>query len=295
MHSISHSSRLRAAGTVRSLVRPCVAVVAAAVLAVALSACGTTDDEAEYFEQPVDELYSKAMDELMDENYEKAAELFDEVERQHPYSIWATKGQLMAAFSWYRKGSYPEAVVTLERFIQLHPAHKNVDYAYYLRALSYYERISDIARDQKMTERAQVALEEVVSRFPDGAFAADARPKLLLVRDQLAGKEMEIGRYYQARGHYLAAINRFRTVVDEYETTTHVREALHRLTELYLALGVTDEAQKSAAVLGYNYPGSDWYSDSYALMTTGKRPVVTPAEGYEDDRSFLSRTWDWLF
>jgi outer membrane protein assembly factor BamD len=271
---------------------------AAAVLAVGLvlglSACSNGDEEITYVEQPVGQLYNEAMDELLAENYEPAAQLFDEVERQHPYSVWATKGQLMAAFAYYQRSNYAEAVVTLDRFIQLHPAHENVDYAYYLRAMCYYEQITDVARDQRMTERARDALEEAVNRFPEGAYAADAERKLVLVRDQLAGKEIEIGRYYQKRGHYLAAINRFRKVVEDYQTTSHVPEALHRLTELYLALGVTDEAQRTAAVLGYNYQGSQWYRDSYALLTGGRNPVVS-AEPGQDDRSFLARTWDWIF
>jgi outer membrane protein assembly factor BamD len=269
----------------------------AAVLAASgllLSACSNGDEEVVYVEQPVTTLYNDAMDELMAESYQPAAEMFDEVERQHPYSAWATKGQLMAAFAYYKKSSYPEAVVTLDRFIQLHPAHAHVDYAYYLKALCYYERITDVARDQKTTERARDGFEEVMTRFPDTSYAADAGRKLVLIRDQLAGKEMAIGRYYQKRGHYLAAINRFRTVVDDYETTSHAPEALHRLTELYLALGVTDEAQRTAAVLGYNYPGSEWYQDSYALLTQGPSPVVRGGSG-ETERSFFARAWDWIF
>jgi outer membrane protein assembly factor BamD len=201
----------------------------------------------------------------------------------------------MAAFSHYRKNNYGEAIVTLDRFISLHPAHDNVDYAHYLRAMCYYEQISDVARDQEMSERARKAFEELVTRFPESRYAADAKPKLVLIRDQLAGKEMTIGRYYHKRGHYLAAINRFRTVVDDYQTTSHVPEALHRLTELYLALGVPDEAQRSAAVLGYNFQGSKWYADSYALLTRGPRPVATVEGGTVEDRSFLSRAWDWVF
>lgn len=286
-------SRLGGADVNRISVARAAAVLAVAV-ALGLSACSNGDEEIAYVEQPVGQLYNDAMDELLAQNYEEAAKLFDEVERQHPYSVWATKGQLMAAFAYHQKGSYAEAVVTLDRFIQLHPAHENVDYAYYLRAMCHYEQITDVARDQRITERAREAFEEVVTRSPESAFAADAERKLVLVRDQLAGKEMEIGRYYQKRGHHLAAINRFRKVVEEYETTSHVPEALHRLTELYLALGVGDEAQRTAAVLGYNYPGSSWYKDSYALLTAGKNPVVRGEPGY-DDRSFLSRAWDWVF
>ena len=272
------------------------AVAAALGALLVLAGCSTSDEETVYEEQPVEELYNKAMDEFMAENYETAADLFDEVERQHPYSQWATRGQLMAAFSYYLEARYPEAVVTLDRFIQLHPAHEHVDYAYYLRALCYYERITDVSRDQKMTEKAGKALEEVIARFPDSPYAADAKRKLVLIRDQLAGKEMTIGRYYQKRGHYLAAINRFRTVVEKYQTTSHVPEALHRLTESYLALGLTEEAQKTAAVLGYNFPGSEWYRDSYELLTGGADPVVRAvAEEEGEDDSILSRAWNWIF
>ncbi len=236
------------------------------LLALALAACGTTEDEEIVPEQPVEQLYNEAMDELYADNYKKAAELFDEVERQHPYSVWATKGTLMSAFAYYRNADYAEAVVALDHFIGLHPAHENIDYAYYLRALCYYERITDVSRDQTMTERARDAFEELVNRFPDSEYAADAEPKLVLVRDQLAGKEMLIGRFYQSRGHYLAAINRFRSVVTNYERTTHVPEALLRLSELYVSLGVIDQAQEYAAILGYNFPGSEWYEDSYDLI-----------------------------
>lgn len=242
----------------------CAALAAACVLL--LAACAGDEEKEIVPEQPVEQLYNDAMDKLMADDYDKAANLFDEVDRQHPYSVWATKGQLMSAFAHYRNSEYAEATVTLDHFIELHPAHENIDYAYYLRALCYYERITDVSRDQQMTERAKDALEELVNRFPDSKYAGDAKPKLILVRDQLAGKEMEIGRYYQVRGHYLAAVNRFRTVVTKYQTTTHVPEALHRLTELYMAMGVMDAAQEYAAVLGYNFPGSDWYADSYDLL-----------------------------
>jgi outer membrane protein assembly factor BamD len=238
----------------------------AAFCALLLAGCSSTEEADVIPEQPVEQLYNDAMDELMDERYDKAAQLFDEVDRQHPYSVWATKGQLMSAFAHYRNSEYAEAAVTLDHFIELHPAHENIDYAYYLRALCYYERITDVARDQQITEKARDSLEELVKRFPNSIYAADAKPKLVLVRDQLAGKEMVIGRYYEARGHYLAAINRFTTVVTKYQTTSHVPEALHRLTESYMALGVMDAAQEYAAVLGYNFPGSDWYSDSYDLL-----------------------------
>ena len=238
----------------------------ALALPLALSACGG-DEEPEYVERPPEELYSDAFDAMQAEEYVTAARLFDEVERQHPYSSWATQAQLMAAYAYYQQNAYDDAIIALDRFIELHPSHRNVAYAYYLKGLSYYEQISDVERDQRNTQLALDALVEVVRRFPNTDYARDASLKIDLTRDHLAGKEMEIGRYYEDRKQYLAAINRFRRVIEQYQTTTHVPEALHRLTECYLALGIKDEAQTAAAVLGYNFPGSEWYQDSYALLT----------------------------
>jgi len=231
-----------------------------------LAACGGSKKDV-YVEKPVDDLYNKAMDEMVEERFATAAKTFDEVESQHPYSVWATKGQIMAAYAEYEAGNYGEAVIAADRFIQLHPGHRDVAYAYYLKAISYYVQITDVGRDQKITEQALKALDDVVRRFPDSKYARDAKLKLDFTRDHLAGKEMEIGRYYLRRGQYLAAMNRFKRVVDNYQTTTHVPEALERLVECDLALGLNDEAKANAAVLGYNYPGSEWYEDSYALVT----------------------------
>ncbi len=238
----------------------------AVALPLGLAACGG-DEEPEYVERPPEELYSDAFDAMQAEEYVTAARLFDEVERQHPYSSWATQAQLMAAYAYYQQNAYDDAIIALERFIELHPSHRNAAYAYYLKALCYYEQISDVERDQRNTQLALDALVEVVRRFPNTDYARDASLKIDLTRDHLAGKEMEIGRYYEDRQQYLAAINRFRRVIEQYQTTTHVPEALHRLTECYLALGIKDEAQTAAAVLGYNFPGSEWYQDSYALLT----------------------------
>lgn len=233
-------------------------------LALGLGAC--TTKKKEYKERPVETLYNDAMDSLLAKDYGKAVESFDEVERQHPYSQWATKAQLMSAYAYYLKNAYDDAIVALDRFIQLHPTNKDVAYAYYLKGLSYYEQISDVARDQQMTKLALSTLDELMKRFPNSKYARDARLKIDLTNDHLAGKEMEIGRYYQTKGHFLAAINRFKVVVDDYQTTTHVPEALHRLTEAYLSLGVAEEARKTAAVLGHNFPGSEWYLDSYGIV-----------------------------
>jgi len=246
--------------------------------------CGS-DDTPQYVEQPVEPLYNAGMDALLDEEYETSARLFDEVERQHPYSAWAVKAQLMAAYAHYLDNAYDDAIAALDRFIQLHPGNRDIAYAYYLKAISYYEQISDVGRDQKMTQLALSSLDEVVRRFPDSKYSRDASLKLDLANDHLAGKHMEIGRFYQGQGQYLGAINRFKMVIVEYQTTTHVPEALHRLVECYLALGVVDEATATAAVLGYNFPGSRWYIDSYALLT-GQNLLPE-----EDEDSWISKIW----
>ncbi len=246
-------------------------LLALALLALATAGCAGNDEE-EYVERPVDELYNEGLDQLNADDPRKAAQAFEEVDRQHPYSEWATRGQLMAAYAYYEANDYDAAIDAARRFIDLHPGHKDVAYAYYLIGISDYEQISDVGRDQKMTEDALNAFEELIRRFPDTEYARDAELKVQLTRDHLAGKEMAIGRYYLVRGKYVAAINRFRNVIDNYQTTTHVPEALHRLTEAYLALGVTEEARRTAAVLGHNFPGSTWYEDSYALINGRPQP-----------------------
>ncbi|HYE49818.1 MAG TPA: outer membrane protein assembly factor BamD [Azospirillaceae bacterium] len=248
-----------------------------------LAACAGDREEIPYVERPVEHIYTEAANAIDRENYVRAALLFDEVERQHPYSQWAVRAQLMSAYAHYQSLKYEDAINTLDRFIGLHPGNRNVAYAYYLKGLCYYEQISDVRRDQNMTELALIALNEVVRRFPNSPYARDAKLKVDLVRDHLAGKDMEVGRFYQRTGEYMAAIKRFRRVVDQYQTTSHVPEALHRLTESYMALGIAEEAQATAAVLGHNYPGSEWYQDTYALMTNSR-----PAE----EGSFLGRLFD---
>lgn len=257
---------------------------------IGLAACSSTkSDNEEYVERPAEEIYQEAVAEMEGKNYRKAADLYNEVERQHPYSQWAIKSQIEAANAHYKALNYDDVILTLERFIQLHPANENIDYAYYLRALSYYEQISDVGRDQRMTTLAMESLQEVVRRFPDSPYARDAEYKLGLTRDHLAGKEMSVGRYYLKQGNYNAAINRFRNVVVEYQTTSHTAEALHRLVEAYLALGIQQEAVIAAAVLGHNYPGSEWYSDTYALM-------VEENFSREDlEKSWFSQAWDSTF
>lgn len=260
------------------------AIVVASVLLVA--GCSGGGVENTYEERPVGQIYNSAMDYMAEEKYQKAAAEFDEVERQHPYSVWARRATLMSAYANYNVNNYDDAILTAQRFIALHPGSAEAPYAYYLIALCYYEQISDVGRDQKMTENAMAALTALIRRYPQSEYARDARLKFDLTRDHLAGKEMEIGRYYEKKHDYIAAISRFRTVLENYQTTTHVPEALHRLVEVYLLLGIKPEAQTAAAILGYNYPGSDWYQDSYALLAgQGLKP-----EEHKD--SWISKTWN---
>jgi len=248
------------------------------VLSAPLLAGCASDKQKEVPEKPVEVLYSDARAAFAREEYKTAATNFDEVERQHPYSQWATQAKLMSAYSSYKAGEYDTAIVTLDDFIELHPGHKDIAYAYYLRAICFYEQIVDVGRDQKLTQQATDGLNEVIRRFPDTAYARDAKFKKDLTLDHLAGKEMEIGRFYQKRKFYQAAIKRYKTVIDTYQTTTHIPEALHRMTECYMALGLPDEAKKMAAILGYNYPGSDWYQASYELVTAGKTKQLNKAQ-----------------
>jgi len=227
---------------------------------------GGKNRDTAYVARDVDTLYLAAKDRLDRGRAKEAAALFDEVERQHPYSPWARRAQLMSAFSYYVTRDYTKAISSAQRFLSIHPGNKDAPYAYYLIALSYYEQISDVSRDQKATAQALAAMTELTRRYPDTRYAADARLKLDLINDHLAGKEMDIGRAYQRQGKWLAASIRFRTVIDKYQTTSHTPEALYRLTESYLSIGLPEEAQKAAAVLGKNYPGNEWYGRAFALM-----------------------------
>lgn len=235
-------------------------------------------------ERPAEQIYGEAMAALKNEEYQKAGKLFDEVERQHPYSDYATKAQIKAAEAAYESLRYDEAILSLDRFIELHPGSEQIDYVYYLKAMCYYEQITDVARDQQVTKDALEALNVVIDRFPDSKYRRDAELKRDLAMDHLAGKEMEIGRYYLKQNEINAAINRFNTVIKTYQTTTHVPEALLRLVEAYTILGLKDEATRVAAVLAYNYPGSRWYKDAYDLLD----PVQK--ERLKNKESFLDRT-----
>ena len=245
------------------------ALLAVSALALALPACAgkSVKGDTSYIARDVNTLYGLAKESLDRKEYAQSAKLFDEVERQHPYSIWARRAQLMSAFSYYMAQKYPEAVSSAQRFITIHPGNKDAPYASYLIAMSYYQQIEDVTRDQASTANAANAFGELMRRYPDSRYASDARLKLDLINDHLAGKEMEVGRFYQRSGKWLAATLRFRKVVEQYQTTNHTPEALERLVESYLALGIPQEAQKAAAVLGRIYPGSEWYDRAYKLIS----------------------------
>jgi len=230
-----------------------------------------------YVERPVDLLYSTGADQLDRRNWNAAVDYFREVERQHPYSEWSRRAILMTAFAHYESGQYAEAVGDADRFISLYPGNASAAYAYYLKGVCYFEQIIDVGRDQAATEQTLAGLREVVRRFPHSEYAADSRLKIDMVNDQLAGKEMTIGRFYERGGQPIAALGRFKNVIDRYQTTSHTPEALYRLVELDLTLGLMQEAQRNAAVLGANFPGDRWYLDAYRLMTNkGLKPSQEP-------------------
>ncbi len=224
-----------------------------------------------YVARDVSSLYTAAQRSMKNKDYEQAAKLFDEVERQHPYSVWARRAQMMSAFNYYLAEKYTDSISSARRFLTIHPGNSEAPYAQYLIAMSYYQQVADVTRDQSTTQSASDAFGELIRRYPDTRYAADARLKLDLINDHLAGKEMEVGRYYQRSAQWLAATYRFREVVEKYQTTSHTPEALERLVECYLALGIPDEARKSAAVLGRNYPESYWYKQSLKLLNSEQR------------------------
>jgi outer membrane protein assembly factor BamD len=254
-------------------------------IAFALTACSGGDPVEEEVPktETVDVLYGNALNAFKANRFKDAMEKFEEVERQYPYSEWAPRAELMAAFSGFRAGQFDDAVSILDRFVKLHPTDKSTPYAYYLKALCYYTQISDVGRDQSTTEQAREALKDLIARYPDSEYARDAKIKLDLTDDHLAGKEMEVGRYYQKQQETIAAVNRFQHVAKNYQTTSHVAEALHRLVECYLTLGVVDEAKKYAAVLGHNFPDSDWYRYSYEMLQGNLSP--------EEKKSFFERNF----
>ena len=243
-------------------------LLVAAALALPIAGCAghKAKGDTAYVARDVNTLYALAKRSADRGDYSDAAKLFDEVERQHPYSVWARRAQLMSAFSYYMAQQYNDAISSAQRFISIHPGNEDAPYANYLVAMSYYQQIADVTRDQKITQQASDAFGELIRRYPGSRYATDARLKTDLINDHLAGKEMEVGRYYERAGNWLAASTRFRAVVDKYQTTSHTPEALERLVECYLALGVPEEASKAAAVLGRNYNGTIWYKHSYDLI-----------------------------
>ncbi len=266
----------------------------------ALAACSTTEEKA-YQERSVEELYNQAMDKLEEGRFTDASEAFDEVERQHPYSPWATKAQVMAAFSLYKGQKYDQVIASLESFSQLHPAHPDVPYALYMTGLCYYEQIGPSSRDQKDAEDALRTFNELLRRFPNTAYALDAKQKAILLRDALAGKSMDIGRYYLDKKAFQAALPRFQEVVSRFQTTKHVEEAHYRMVECYVGMGLREQALKTAAVLGHNYPGSSWYAEAYSLVEAEKVSTfdakIPTSEGVgsvqDRDETFMDRLQNW--
>ena len=243
---------------------------ALALIVAALPACSFFGKEDLIPDDPADKLYNEGLYLLNTKrDYRLAAKRFEEVDRQHPYSEWARKALIMSAYAHYEGNQYDDSVTAAKRYVTLHPGSPDAAYAQYLIGASYFDQIPDISRDQQRTEKAMSELEQVIRKYPNTEYAASARKKLEVARDQLAGKEVMIGRFYLNKKDFVGAINRFKLVVTQYQTTRHVEEALMRLTEAYLALGIVQEAQTAAAVLGHNFPDSPWYKDAYAMVSSG--------------------------
>ncbi len=263
------------------------------LLACQLSGCasslfGSKDETPTVETKPPDVLYKEANAKLDKEDYTAAAKAFEEVDRQHPYSNEAREATIMAAFAYEKANKLPEAVAAARRYLELHPGTKEAALAQHIIASSYYDRINDASRDQADTKKALVELETLINRYPNSRYVEESKKRIRVARDVLAAHEMTVGRWYQNKGEYLGAINRFRTVVTDYQTTVHVEEALERLTECYYALGITNEAQTAAAVLGHNFPNSKWYKDAYELLSSNG------LEPREDSGSWISRQWHHL-
>lgn len=262
--------------------------LATIAFALALSACQTSETSSSNFVddiEPADRLYNQALAEMDAGDVKGAKKKLEEIDKQHPYSEFSRRSLVLQTFLHYRKGEYEDAVNTGRRFVSLYPGDKEAAYAQYLVGMSYFRQMPDISRDQSVTARAYNAFNEVVERYSDSEYVEDSRTKMRITLDQLAGKEMLTGRYYLERREFLAAINRFRVVVEKYQTTRHVEEALARLTEAYMALGVVNEAQTAAAVLGHNFPESEWYRDAAALVRT------SGLEPQENANSWISKSF----
>src|SRR5216683_5626412 len=261
-------------------------LAALALVAASLNACSLFDKDTIVPDEPADKLYNEGLYLLNTKHdFKAAAKKFEEVDRQHPYSEWARKSLIMSAYAYYESRQFDEAITSAKRYVTLHPGSPDAAYAQFLIGSSYYEQIPDITRDQLGTEKALHSLDEVVRKFPNSEYAASAKRKIDVAKDQLAGKEMTVGRYYQEKRDYTGAINRFKVVVTQYQTTRHVEEALMRLTEVYMTLGIVDEAQTAAAVLGHNFPDSPWYKDAYRLVKSGG------LEPRETQSSWISRAF----
>jgi outer membrane protein assembly factor BamD len=263
----------------------------AGLVSLGLAGCSSmgsmfSKDETQAFtDEPADKLYNEGLYELNRQSYTAASAKFEEVDKQHPYTEWARKAQLMNTYAKYSAGEYTDSATNARRYLQLHPGSDDAAYAQFLLAMSYYNQIPDVTRDQARTQSALEALEEVSRKYPDSEYASAARQRIQLARDQLAGKEMEVGRYYLKQRNFVGAVNRFRVVIEQYQTTRHVEEALARVAEAYVSLGVVSEAQTAAALLGHNFPQSQWYKDTYALMTS------KGLEPREDTGSWMSRAF----
>lgn len=251
----------------------------------ALSGCSSKDALEPFVEIPAEQSYNAGIAYLQQGDYKKATEKFAEVDEQHPYSEWARKSLIMTTYTNYTRGDFTTAITQAQRYLALYPGSEDAAYAQWMIAQSYFNQMPDISRDQKATQQAMQAMQELVDRYPDSPYAAEGRKRLDIARDQLAGKEMEVGRYYLNRRQYIGAVNRFKAVVQNYQTTRHVEEALERLTEAYFAMGVVDEAQTAAAVLGHNYPDSRWYKDAYKLLNTNG------LEPRENGQSWISQAF----
>jgi outer membrane protein assembly factor BamD len=259
-------------------------IAASALLAGWLAACAE-DKNAIAPDEPADKLYNEGLTLLNKKEYVDSAKKFEEVDRQHPYSDWGRKSLLMAAFAYYEGGKYDDTITSAKRYVTLHPGSSDAAYAQYLMASAYFDQIPDVTRDQARTERAMQSLAEVVRKYPNTEYAESAKKKIEVARDQLAGREMMVGRFYLEKRNFVGAINRFKAVVTQYQTTRHVEEALMRLAECYMSLGIVNEAQTAAAVLGHNFPSSPWYQDAYKLVQTGG------AEPRENKDSWISKAF----
>ena len=264
-----------------SKIRTGLVLMAMVAMTLTMAACSYTKNRPKlaYEERPVELLYNTGYQRLENRRWADAIDYFQEVERQHPYSEWSRRAILMQIYAYYQNGNYTESIAAADRFVQLFPGSPSAAYAFYMRATCHFEQIVDVGRDQGQAEQALAGLRDVARRYPNSSYATDATVKIDMVNDQLAGKEMNIGRYYQRANQPLAAIGRYKAVIDNeaFQRTSHTPEALYRLVEVYVTLGLKDEAERNGAVLGYNYPGSPWYAEAYALLTEdGRQPETAP-------------------